>query len=393
MDGLPHLGACYIPLAMRFADRAKRWVWRLPVLRNVLARLDRLEAEVATLSSRLEQTQQPHPKAKKDSDLEVAVGIGEHWEAWAERLGGTLEEEQLCRLLLGYQQLVGRLAFAQESRAARFFAAAQRAGYSLVPANYESPIPMVDALPPWIWQHRYDKTPGFAMDPERQWELLERLAPWARELAETPLEAEEGYFWANGAFGPAEAVVYYGMIREFKPRRVLEVGAGYSTLVALQAASRNGTTTVEAVDPHPRPFLRSLPGLSRLWDRPVQQVPLAHFERLKSNDILFIDSSHVCTAGSDVNFLVFEVLPRLEPGVLVHFHDIFLPWDYPEPWIKDRRIFYNEQYLLLAFLMFNDAFEVLVASRFLTMTDEDRFRRLFPFLPWVKACSFWLRRR
>jgi hypothetical protein len=125
----------------------------------------------------------------------------------------------------------------------------------------------------------------------------------------------------------------------------------------------------------------------------VQQVPLAHFARLKSNDILFIDSSHVCTAGSDVNFLVFEVLPRLEPGVLVHFHDIFLPWDYPEPWIKERRIFYNEQYLLLAFLMFNDAFEVLVASRFLTMTDEDRFRRLFPFLPWIKACSFWLRRR
>ena len=372
---------------------AKRWLWRLPVLRTILARLDRLEFQVATLLQRLGELEKDERRHTDSGNLEAALAIGEQWERWLELLAAINDEELLLRVLIGYQQLVGRLAFAKEERATRFFYQVHKLGYSVLPVGYESPVPQVNAIPPWVWQQRFDLTPGFSMDAERQWAVLERIAPWASELADTPLETAEGYCWANGAFGPAEAAVYYGIIREFRPSRILEVGAGYSTLVALRGVERNGSGVVEAVDLYPRPFLRQLKGLTRLWERPVQEVPLVHFERLGQNDVLFIDSSHVAATGSDVNFLFFQVLPRLRPGVLVHFHDIFLPWEYPEPWVKERRIFYNEQYLLLAFLMFNDAFEVLVASRFLTMTDEDRFRKLFPFLPWIKACSFWLRRK
>jgi hypothetical protein len=115
---------------------------------------------------------------------------------------------------------------------------------------------------------------------------------------------------------------------------------------------------------------------------------------LDSCDKLFIDSSHTCETGSDVNRIFFDILPRLRAGVWIHFHDIFLPWDYPREWVIDQKIFWNEQYLLMAFLMFNEWFEVALANRYLLREHFEKLQQAFPFLPtWDKGASFWIRRK
>ena len=132
----------------------------------------------------------------------------------------------------------------------------------------------------------------------------------------------------------------------------------------------------------------------------MQDLPLEIFAPLEAGDVLFVDSSHVLAIGSDVQHLVLRVLPRLSPGVVVHFHDIFLPAEYPREWVLERFRFWNEQYALHAFLAFNDAYRVLWAGHFLHLTQPDALRRAFsgyrsaavvrgrPSLPG----SFWIRR-
>ena len=122
---------------------------------------------------------------------------------------------------------------------------------------------------------------------------------------------------------------------------------------------------ITCVEPHPRPFLaRGVPGVTRLLRTRVQEVPLQLFETLAPGDVLFIDSSHVAKTGSDVNTLLFDVLPRLTPGVRIHVHDIFLPHDYPKPWALEDNRSWNEQYVVRALLMFSSGFRVIFGSSY-----------------------------
>jgi hypothetical protein len=109
--------------------------------------------------------------------------------------------------------------------------------------------------------------------------------------------------------------------------------------------------------------------------------------------VLFIDSSHVSKVGGDVNFLFLEVLPRLRPGVIVHLHDVFLPAEYPRDWVVEKGRFWTEQYLLQAFLTFNDAWEILLANNYLGLEHAEALRTTFPTSPWWGGGSFWMRRR
>ena len=139
--------------------------------------------------------------------------------------------------------------------------------------------------------------------------------------------------------------------------------------------------------------LADLPGLAAVIARPVQEVDLALFERLEPADILFIDSTHVVRTGGDVPFLYLEVLPRLRPGVIVHLHDVFLPREYPQSWLTEHHLFWNEQYLLHAFLLFNAAFEVLFANQYIALRHQAALRDVFPHSPWWdRGGSFWMRR-
>ena len=205
----------------------------------------------------------------------------------------------------------------------------------------------------------------------------------------------------NGWFENVDGEILYCMIRHFKPRRIIEVGSGFSTYLSAQAIARNRQEDphygceLTAIEPNPNPVLQSgFPGLTRLISRNVQDVALHEFQKLEANDIFFVDSSHILKIGSDVHYEFLEIIPRLDRGVLIHAHDILLPAEYPREKVFNENIFWNEQYLLQAFLAFNERYEVLWASSFMHLKHPDKLEKAF--LSYQKSKiwpgSFWMRR-
>jgi len=224
--------------------------------------------------------------------------------------------------------------------------------------------------------------------------VLEAVAKY--ESCFAPLDADDdgvGYCFNNIWFTSPDAEVLYTLIREHRPKTVLEVGCGNSTRVTRQAI-RDGQldTRLIAIDPQPR---RDVEGLvDEFIQQPVESGLTV--ERLTTllapGDVLFIDSSHCVKCGSDVVFLLLQVIPNLPAGVLIHVHDVFLPYDYPQDWIVDERRGWNEQYLVQAMLMFGDQFEVLWPGHYLQRTRAD-FATYFPHCNGRSAQSLWLRKR
>jgi predicted O-methyltransferase YrrM len=226
--------------------------------------------------------------------------------------------------------------------------------------------------------------------------LLQRLLTHYPEF--DPPEHEQAgrlYHYANSMFGFPDAFVLYAMLREFKPKRVVEVGSGYSSALMLDASREFlPETRFTFVDPYSetiRKVLADRPeGHYDLQRTPVQDVSLDLFRELGDGDILFLDTSHAVKIGSDVSALLFRVLPALRPGVIVHFHDVFHPWEYPEDFVMAGRT-YNEVYFLRAFLQFNSAFEILLNTS--QMEAEGVFPPGYFDRAGVKTTqSLWLRR-
>lgn len=175
-------------------------------------------------------------------------------------------------------------------------------------------------------------------------------------------DALQGFYVNNSQFSWLDPRTLFVLFREWRPARVIEVGSGYSSLLMADVNRRflNGACDITCIEPFPRPFLvRGVPGIARLLTTMVQDVPLSLFEQLNRGDVLFIDSSHVAKTGSDVNYLVFQVLPRLAPGVLIHVHDIFLPDEYPKDWVLGENRSWNEQYVIRALLMYTTGFRIV----------------------------------
>jgi predicted O-methyltransferase YrrM len=265
-------------------------------------------------------------------------------------------------------------AFAEYIRANGVFARAAHdigaaAGMHVAPLNYYSPIATRAEIEANAGHTLSAPLAAEKFDEAAQAARLHALLPHAAELHDVPMAPPEGggFYWTNGMFGPQDAFTYYGLIREHRPARVLEVGSGFSTLMAARAAALNGTTQVTCIEPYPtdthNSHLRAEAGF-RLIETPVQQVALDLFTSLQPNDILFIDSSHVAKPGSDVEFLFFEVLPRIAPGVLVHVHDIFLPRGYTNHYYLEQNRHWNENYLLGALLLENPRWQVEIANAF-----------------------------
>jgi predicted O-methyltransferase YrrM len=221
-----------------------------------------------------------------------------------------------------------------------------------------------------------------------------------RELARLDSLARAGHF-ERPVFPITEAMArtdptpvlaaVCSLVRAHRPARVLEVGCGNSTRI-LRLAIRDGSlsTHLTAIDPHPRVEITALCD-EMLRQRAELLAGTELFDALDADDILFIDSSHELKPGNDVIFLYLQVLPRLRPGVLVHIHDIFLPYEYPSEWIAKERWPWNEQYLVQAMLAFGSAFEVLWPGYYLQRTLPG-FARLFPHLGLRRAQSLWLRK-
>lgn len=208
------------------------------------------------------------------------------------------------------------------------------------------------------------------------------------------------YHWSNGNFGYTSAMVAHAMVRLLRPRRVIEVGSGYSTHILGGALQRNAVdgspAALTIIEPHPGAALDTeIPHLERRLHQRVETVDPAVFGELSSGDLLFIDSSHVLRYGGDVEFLYLEVLPDLAPGVTVHIHDIHLPQPYPRVYFEQSRYVWNEQQLLRAFLCHNRAFEVLLPCWWIHLRHEQAFRDAFPGYDPERhrpGSSFWMRR-
>jgi predicted O-methyltransferase YrrM len=246
------------------------------------------------------------------------------------------------------------------------------------------------------------RLPGIRIDDDAMLALWCSFDPYL-EPRPFPIRQTEGhrYWFANRAFAFNDGTVLHCMLRHLNPKRVIEVGSGYSSCCILETAERFLREDIELTFIDPRPQLvQELFGADEprrkveVLEAIVQDIPLSTFEALEENDILFIDSTHVMKTASDVNYELLEVLPRLKSGVYVHFHDIFWPFEYPARWsVTDNRS-WNEIYALRAFLAFNRAFEIVFFNDYFWRFHNDE---LVLYAPWLDrnsgGGSIWLRRR
>jgi hypothetical protein len=281
-------------------------------------------------------------------------------------------------------------------------------GFLPVPVHFYSPIPDIKDLEMRdIWNTR-SSLAGIDFKAEEQLEMLSGLGQRFGAECKWPFSKPEDsneFFLNNQSFSFGCAASTHCMIRNFKPDTVIEIGSGMSSLVISKAIEVNAKeiskkAEYKIVDPYPNEFVElGLNGSMTLNKTRVEFLKPEFFSCLKENDILFIDSSHSVKIGSDVNYLYLEVLPRLADGVIVHIHDISLPYEYPKAYAVNEtfRQFWTEQYLLQSFLCHNDKFEVLLGLNYIMADHLDLFKKAFPFYdPEVHlagSSSFWIKRK
>ena len=253
-----------------------------------------------------------------------------------------------------------------------------------------------------IWDHYYE--PAFQNEhlravlskdrhlPGIDWNRDEQLAVLSSfsniEELETLRHAKGGdeheFFLQNGRFESGDAEYWYNLVRSQKPKKIIEVGSGYSTLMAVRAikASNREDPTYHCdhilIEPYEHGWLEKLD--TRVIREKIEDMDLQMFQELDAGDILFIDSSHMIRPQGDVVFEYLEILPTLKDGVIVHIHDIFSPRDYPADWVIDRVWFWNEQYLLEAFLTLNSDWKIIGALNYLRHNHYDKLKEKCPFL-------------
>jgi hypothetical protein len=282
----------------------------------------------------------------------------------------------------------------------------QRFGVHVTRSHYYSPIPDTRELAKneGLWQKKSDLV-GLSFSPEKQLACLEEV--FSKYKGESDFRVDRSnipyeYYFNNAEFGLEDGLAFYSMIRHFKPSTIVEIGSGNSTMIGARACLKNQEDGRESrlisVEPYPRKFLvEGFPGLAGQVKSKVEELDVAFFDQLGENDILFIDSSHVLRTGNDVTYLYLNILPRLREGVIVHVHDIFLPYEYPRQWVVGNRVFWTEQYLLQAFLTHNPLYEVLFGNVFMNKNYPDRMREVFSHPEGYRQRnipnSFWMRRK
>jgi predicted O-methyltransferase YrrM len=274
-------------------------------------------------------------------------------------------------------------------------------GYTLITDHFYQPIPNRQEIMTYAGKERPLSSIEWHLD--KQTELVKYLLEkYALEFNNKEIFSAFGYSEDSSALISGDAELLYAMVREKKPDRVIEIGSGGSTKIIAAALKMNFIENSQksqliSIEPYPQDFLKDFANVSKdflefsLLTQKVEAVDLSVFESLQTNDILFVDSSHVFKSGSDVEFEFLQVYPRLQTGVLVHIHDIFFPYDYPIEWNLKESRYWNEQYFLETFLQFNKKFEVLAS---LSMVSS---YKNFVFLDNINAYneerlpgSFWM---
>lgn len=281
--------------------------------------------------------------------------------------------------------------------------AVQRAGWHLQPNDFYTPLNEIEFLEQnrdlWADAHVPE---GIDWRVDEQLGVMDEVCAHAGELSSVPGdaasagEAWRGFHWENGFWQHFDAVAQYGLVRSRKPGRYVEIGCGYSSLLLASALERNAAEgaacEVVQIEPYPREEL--MERLPADWKRlrcVLQRAPLALFDRLEAGDVVFYDGSHCAKAGSDVNWFVFRVLPRLKPGVLVHIHDMFFPRDYPEAWMVERAQTWNEQYVVQALLMDSVRYRVELCNAMVSWAANERLAEALGGVQPASGSSLWLR--
>ena len=266
------------------------------------------------------------------------------------------------------------------------------------PGHYYSPTISVEDLisrEDKIWKPSPRDILGLDLNEDEQLGLLNDFVSFYKEL---PFEAlaknDLRYYFENKFFSYSDAIFLFCMIRKNNPKRIIEVGSGFSSALMLDTNKLfyNNSIKCTFIEPYPKRLKSLIMENDKidLIEQPLQNVDIELFEELGRNDILFIDSTHVSKTGSDVNFLMFEVLPRLAKGVKIHFHDIFYPFEYPKEWVIDRKKSWNEDYILRAFLSYNNKFKIVAFNAFLEEFYKKWFEENMPLCLKSQAASIWL---
>lgn len=266
------------------------------------------------------------------------------------------------------------------------------------PGHYYSPIISKEELilrENKIWGNHSPTLLGIDLNVDVQLEVLNAILPFYEEL---PFKSKPKnnlrYYYENEMFSYSDAIFLYSLIRKFEPKRIIEIGSGFSSAIMLDTNSLFFNYKIQCtfIEPYPQrlnSLLRQNDNINLIVDK-VQNIDLKIFETLEDNDILFIDSTHVSKTDSDVNFILFEVIPRLKKGVKIHFHDIFYPFEYPKSWVLENKRSWNENYILRAFLSFNSNFKILAFNTYLEEFYEEWFKANMPLCLKNRGGSIWL---
>lgn len=269
------------------------------------------------------------------------------------------------------------------------------------PGHFYSPIPDLKEVmerEAEIFEVQNQEILGIDLRVQEQLNLLQTFATFYPELPFPEAPSPEYRYYLKAEYFPyTDGIILYSMLRYFKPKKVIEVGSGFSSAAMLDINDcfLNRETKFTFIEPYPDRLNRLLSEQDKqqheIIEQFVQDVNLEHFETLDSGDVLFIDSSHVVKVGSDVSRLLFHVLPRLKPGVIIHFHDIFCGFEYPKDWIQFGRA-WNEAYCLRAFLQFNSAFQILFFNSFIEQVYPHELAQNLPLCKKNTGQSLWIQK-
>lgn len=271
------------------------------------------------------------------------------------------------------------------------------------PGHFYSPIPSQEEIKSYGSALEYNeeslRKQGIFLQPRNQNALFKQILPYLETVPYKDTKQEKyRYFFKNGNFEYFDGSVLYALLHYIKPRKVIEIGSGFSTCIIMDVQEMLGkrSFTFTSIEPYPELVTRLLKksDLERntFIPKKLQDLDLKIFDSLNAGDVLFIDSTHVSKFNSDVNREVFDILPRLKKGVYVHFHDIFYPFEYPEAWLK-MGIAWNEIYLLRAFLSHNPNFEIVFMNSYFGKKFEGLLKKKFPLGAKNIGGSFWLRKK
>lgn len=266
--------------------------------------------------------------------------------------------------------------------------------------HYYSPTPSEEDVLAYLKSRKKPNSdlPGIELNEMSQHELLNEYITFYEDLP-FPREQTPGhrYYYENSWFSYSDAIFLYSFLRKNKPKRIIEIGSGFSSAVMLDTIDRffSQRPEITFIEPYPDRLISLFRDGDieqvRLIDKKIQEVPPDILLALGPGDFLFIDSSHVLKCGSDLQLLVFEILPRLQRGVFVHFHDVFYPFDYPSEWLT-KGLYWNESYFLRAFLSYNSEWGIRFFNTYAHFMFGDLIKEKMPLCVKNPGGSLYIQR-